>query len=614
MKRVEYTRKLLQKAKLKFAIFSLLGITVIFIISVLAYNYHQKVIRHQLAIQTLHQGLSRQLELIHEVAKMGENLDTAKNKDLGKVTFQINVLVENLNKNNQKLIRMFQNDTLSKIGKAIKTDELEHKMGLYIDKAKELSDNKLTNFHEIKRNISYLSSSAQKELLDIFGRINKEVSIQNKKSINDLNRVGIWFMALCFIEVVLVWSMVFKPLYTTISEQSEKLLDAVHEAQMASKSKTDFLANISHEIRTPMTAILGYSDLLESKENLTRDEIKNAVGIINKNAAHLLGLIDEILDVSKIEAGKIEIVEEVIDLSSVLNEIYSLMHVKAEIKGIQLVFETEGEIPVHIRSDQKRLKQIIFNMIGNAIKFTEEGSVKLIVSYDKAETRLKMSVIDTGVGIPDIKKEKIFTLFEQADNSVSRKFGGTGLGLALSRGLAQKMGGNIELVESKENEGSRFDISLIVGVVSSEKLAKSFSTNIHDKQDLSLSKTPMTLENFKILVVDDAKENARLFKIYLTTAGAAVDIANNGEEALLKANDEKYDIILLDLQMPGKDGYQVLKELREKLYFNPVVALTAHAMEDERRKTKEAGFDGHIVKPIQSVDLIERVTYYCAQV
>src|SRR5690606_16613449 len=119
-----------------------------------------------------------------------------------------------------------------------------------------------------------------------------------------------------------------------------------------------------------------------------------------------------------------------------------------------------------------------------------------------------------------------------------------------------------------------------------------------DKQDISISKTPMTLENFKILVVDDAKENARLFKIYLTTVGAEVDIANNGEEALLKANDEKYDIILLDLQMPGKDGYQVLKELREKLYFNPVVALTAHAMEDERRKTKEAGFDGHIVKPI----------------
>lgn len=613
MKRVEHSRKLLKKAKLKFAIFSLLGITVIFIISVLAYNYHQKVVQQQVVIQNLHQGLSRQLALIHEVAKMGENLDSAKHKDLGKVTSEINVLVESLNKNNQKLIHLFQSDSVIRFGKELKTDELAKKMGIYIDKAKELSDNKLTNFHEIKRNIRYLSSNAQKELLDLLGRINKEVSLQNKKSIRDLNRVGIWFLALCFIEVILVWSMVFKPLYRTISEQSENLMDAVYEAQSASRSKTNFLANISHEIRTPMTAILGYSQILEEKKGISETEIKNAVSIINKNAAHMLGLIDEILDVSKIEAGKIEMVEEVIDFSNFLHEIYSLMHLKAKVKNISLIFETKGELPVYIRSDQKRLKQIIFNMLGNAIKFTEKGYVKMEISYFKDEKRLHLDVIDTGLGIPEDKKEKIFTLFEQADTSVSRRFGGTGLGLALSRGLAQRMGGNIKLVDSSEGKGSQFEIDLIVGEVSSQKAKKHFSASIKDREDI-LKEAAASLEKLKILVVDDAKENARLFKIYLSNAGADVDIANNGEEALHKVDGKNYDIILLDLQMPGKDGYQVLKELREKLYFNPVVALTAHAMEDERRKTKKAGFDGHIVKPIQSHDLIEKVSYYCSLV
>lgn len=611
MKRVEHSRTLLKKAKLKFALFSLLGITIIFIISVLAYNYHQKVIQQQMVIQNLHQGLSRQLELIHEVAKMGENLDSSEHKNLGKVTSKINVLVENLNENNQKLIHLFQNDSVVKFGKEIKTEELAQKMGIYIDKAKELSDNKLTNFHEIKRNIRYLSSNAQKELLDIFAKINKEVSIQNKKSIRDLNRVGIWFFALCFIEVILVWSMVFKPLYKTISEQSENLMDAVDEAQSASKSKTNFLANISHEIRTPMTAILGYSQLLEEKKDISESEIKNAVSIINKNATHMLGLIDEILDVSKIEAGKIEMVDEVIDFSNLLNEIYSLMHLKTKVKNINLFFETKGELPIYIRSDQKRLKQIIFNMLGNAIKFTETGYVKMEISYLKEEKRLHLDVIDTGLGIPEDKKEKIFTLFEQADTSVSRRFGGTGLGLALSRGLAQKMGGNIKLVDSQEGEGSRFEIDLIVGEVSSQKAKKHFSASIKDREDMQ-RETAESLEKLKILVVDDAKENARLFKIYLSTAGAEVDVANNGEEALTKVDEKNYDIILLDLQMPGKDGYQVLKELREKLYLNPIVALTAHAMEDERRKTKKAGFDGHIVKPIQSHDLVEKVSYYCS--
>lgn len=604
MERVKYTKSLLREAKIKFLLFSLIGVLVILAISFLAYQYHQKVIRQQLVIQNLHQNLSRQLELIHQVAKMGEALDSGQNRDLGKVTAQISVLVESLNSNSEKFLRLFDDYPNEKFRQNIETSTLKDKMDKYIVTAKELSDNSLTNFHEIKRNIRYLSSDAQRELLDLLSRIHSELSYQIKRSTNELNRVGLLFMGLCLLEVFLVWFLVFKPLYSAIATQSANLVDAVYEAQLASKSKTDFLANISHEIRTPMTAILGYTEFLSKDKNLNREEVANAVNIINKNADHLLGLIDEILDTSKIEAGKVDILSVKFSIKQTFSEIFSLLNVKAKSKSVDLIFDISESIPEFVISDEKRIKQILFNLLGNAIKFTEQGFVKLTAGFDESKSQLLFDIEDTGCGIPKEKMQRVFTLFEQADTSVSRKFGGTGLGLALSRGLARKMNGDIALISSNLGKGSHFRSFITVEKVSS-------SEEVIVKKEKKISHENITLTSSKILLVDDAKENARLFSIYLMNAGAHVDIANSGDEALgFVDNGGQYDLVLLDLQMPEKDGYQVLRELRAKAFKKPVVALTAHAMEEERRKTQAAGFNGHIVKPIQSEDLIKIVKHH----
>ena len=604
---MERTKKLIKKSKQKFFLFSTLGIVIIVTISLLALNVHRHIVDQQASIQKMYSMVGQQFGLISRISSLSEKFDQVKEGEDQELKQEFSKLVFELNEVNVKfnswlaLNKFTQIQTLEEL---LKTKDTDNKMLYFMKRAHELVSNKRLTQTEVKQHIRFITSSSRDGIGEVFMFISKKLEKEQEKSLAQINSMGFLLIGVGALQIVLVWMLVFRPLYNTIMEQHLKLSDAVLKAKSANRSKTDFLANVSHEIRTPMTAIMGYANILKGKD-FSENEKENAVKIIDKNASHLLGLIDEILDISKIEAGKLDFENEKINLEKLLNEIYSLIEVKAKEKGIDLIFKNTGKVPKYIHGDPKRLKQIFFNILGNAIKFTDTGYVELLVSYDGQSNKLKALVKDTGRGISKSQKEKLFKPFEQGDTSVTRHFGGTGLGLVLSRALARGMDGDIVIKDSAVDIGTTFEILVDAGVVSqSDLIAKFKAVELKDKAEFALG---TDLVGAKILVVDDAKENAQLFKMYLTQAGAKVIVANDGDSAINAASKSFFDLVLLDLQMPGKDGFQVLKELRSRAFTKPIVALTAHAMKEEKDKTKEAGFNDHITKPVQPKSLVESV-------
>ncbi|MCB0411108.1 MAG: response regulator, partial [Bdellovibrionales bacterium] len=295
-----------------------------------------------------------------------------------------------------------------------------------------------------------------------------------------------------------------------------------------------------------------------------------------------------------------------------MTEVASLLQVKADERNIYLKFDSQGPVPTTFMSDPVRLKQILFNIIGNAIKFTSEGGVQVTVSYnpDATEGALKFKIKDSGDGIPEDQIQRLFKPFTQVDTSTQRRHGGTGLGLVLSRRLSQMLGGDVQIIDTRVGQGTTFLVSLQpkeVGQLTSQLVsisqegAGSFVLSSEDKGFTG------RLAGTKVLVVDDAVENCNLFRIYLEKAKASVGLAFGGEEALKKVKAGNYDLIFLDLQMPEKDGYEVLDQLRQDGMLCPIVALTAHAMPEERQKTLSYGFDDHISKPVSAEKLISTV-------
>jgi hypothetical protein len=352
-----------------------------------------------------------------------------------------------------------------------------------------------------------------------------------------------------------------------------------------------------------MTGILGYAEILKNHDILYEDKVK-AVKIINNNSNHLLQLIDEILDVAKIESQKVTIQLKKVNVHKLIKDVYYLFKVKAKEKNIRFSMNSINTIPKFIKTDGKRLKQILINIVGNAIKFTDEGFVHVSIQleHDQKNNKSKIyfTITDSGIGIKSEDQKKLFLPFMQVDSSESRKKGGTGLGLVLSKGLAKALGGTVVCNQSILGKGSIFEISINTGNVKledeSSKINDSFFINtykVSSKEKLKI------LENKKILVVDDAEENANLFKVYLKKAGAKVEIAYEGKAAFEKIYNNYFDLVLLDIQMPEMNGYEVLEKLKEVNYASPVVALTAHAMDDEIKKSKKAGFSFHITKPIK---------------
>lgn len=365
-------------------------------------------------------------------------------------------------------------------------------------------------------------------------------------------------------------------------------------AENANTAKSTFLANMSHEIRTPLNALIGFNELLRA-ENLSRQEREDYHNIIQRNGELLLRLIDDILDLSKVEAGRIDWETINTSLPELLEEVSSVMKAKAISKGLQFVMEVTKDVPENFITDSLRLKQILNNIIGNAIKFTETGFVKTTVTFDKDRERLIFTVADSGIGIAETTREKLFKPFSQADASVTRKYGGTGLGLVLSKKLAQGLGGDLILESSRENVGTTFVIE-----VTTTMTGKSL---VHSSSE----KIPFTLKGRKILVVDDSADNQMLIEHLLKKIGAQVESAENGDVGIKKALNGNFDLVLMDIQMPVLDGHSATRILRQKRYDRPIIALTAHAMSDDRKKCDEVGCTDYLTKPVNAYDLVQTI-------
>lgn len=387
-----------------------------------------------------------------------------------------------------------------------------------------------------------------------------------------------------------------------VVQLKEQLEMARLQAEAANATKSSFLANMSHELRTPMTAVLGFAELLRDV-SLTELEKQEAIIRIERSGRSLLRVLDDILDISKIEAGKLTIQKSRFSPAAVASEVVALMRLSAEQKGVGVRLKIDSSVPTMACSDPARIRQILVNLVGNAVKFTPQGEICLTVKV-QAPNCITYEVADTGIGIAKTDQSKLFQPFVQADESITRKFGGTGLGLLLSRRIAEQLGGTLELVESQAQKGSKFAVTIEASPF--EYLEERLSSHAI-KSSTSLS-SKRDLEGVKVLLAEDVPDNQVLMDRYLQSAGAIVEIANNGEEALQKVEQGRYDVVLMDIQMPKLDGIQTTKRLRLKGFKFPILALTAHALNEEVNRSLDAGCNAHLTKPITRELLVRAVS------
>lgn len=386
----------------------------------------------------------------------------------------------------------------------------------------------------------------------------------------------------------------------------EELLHAKRLADAANETKSNFLANMSHEIRTPLGVILGFSELLNDSSASTAEK-NDAISVIRRNGEQLSKIIDEILDLSKVEAGKMDFERTDVSLVDLVNGVKAFMTLPAKEKGLSLNFYVNGSIPARISTSATRVQQILINLIGNGIKFSPRGKIDVTVSYQKgARAGIRFSVKDSGPGLTKAQIENLFQPFTQVDTSMTRKHGGTGLGLALSRKLARALGGDIHVSESAPGDGCDFVFTLDAGSLDGAHWIDSLEV-LKAPTATSIAIDTHKLQGVNILLVEDSVDNQVLVSRFLSMAGAKVDLANNGLEGVQKAMDGNHDVVLMDIQMPELDGYGAISQLRSKGFRKPIIALTAHGMVEDRMRCLEIGSDDHLTKPINRHSLIERV-------
>jgi signal transduction histidine kinase len=386
------------------------------------------------------------------------------------------------------------------------------------------------------------------------------------------------------------------------AEVESELLKAKEVAEDAAKAKQQFLSTMSHEIRTPLNAIINTAGLLRD-EDPRPDQLDN-IEILHFSASNLLRLINDILDYSKIDSGKFQFETIDFELRKLINGIYQSFEYEAKRKGLDFFIEIGNNVPKVIKGDSVRLSQILFNLVGNALKFTHQGYVKVKIELHKelrGIAELRMQVTDTGIGIPEDKQQYIFESFTQASSSTTRKYGGTGLGLAITRKLVELQGGVLNL-RSKEGEGSTFEIMM--------KFQSSEKNQIDD--DMLVQRTFRSLKGLKVLVVEDNVINQKIVMKFLNKWDVATDVADNGKIAVDKVKQNRYDVVLMDLHMPEMNGYDATKMIRELNddYFHtvPIIALTASALMEDRERIYQFGMSGFIIKPFNPTELYWKIS------
>lgn len=401
--------------------------------------------------------------------------------------------------------------------------------------------------------------------------------------------------------IAIIQDITARKLATLACENAQK------KAENANLAKSEFLAFMSHEIRTPLGVILGFAELLKNEhlDQKLRFEFTNT---IHRNAIELGALIDDVLDLSKVESGRLDITRDNVNLTELMRDIQSTFSAATKIKGVELDVAIAEEVPPAIYSDHKRLRQILINIVGNAVKFTEHGRIFIHVnregSRDGGVDYLRFTIRDTGLGITPHQAERLFQPFRQSHVTLDKDTGGTGLGLVLSRRLARLMGGDVMLTESKPNVGSTFVVKIECSLNNESAQPLQLNDTVATEEDAAASSR---LDGLRILVAEDTPDQALLIKFLLSDLGACVELTDNGATAVEKSLNNNFDVVFMDIQMPILDGLSATRLLRRQRFQKPIIAITAQALQEDRDKALAAGCNHHLAKPFTQQRLLATV-------